>query len=267
MVKTLASDHDSSWLQDYSNDFKRRFINLLGYQFSAFKPATALQVLSVGKKTKDGKLTKSELDMHMIPYDLKRIRAYSKSLVDYHLIMDLVPRLARLFFTNKLDIKLSVAQQAILLGIGLQSKSVEDISKEIDLPTSQTLGLFNRVLKQVNTFLHTLESQDVEMKLTSSLKDKHAADKVQMEAIDQTLDDELKNAADEVLESQQKNVNSLMLEDLKQYEIGGTPEAWNKALSSGKKMNIVSIASDNNKKRSTTSDDAKPKKKKKKMKK
>merc|ERR1712136_444328 len=97
-------------------------------------------------------------------------------------------------------------------------------------------------------------------------KDKHAADKVQMTSLEETLDDELNSAAKEVLESQEKTVNSLMLEDLKQYEIGGSKEAWNKALSSGKKLNIVSIASEN-KKRSVPSDDAKPKKKKKKMRK
>ncbi len=39
--------------------------------------------------------------------------------------------------------------QAILLGIGLQHKSVEDLEKELETPSSQILGLFNRLLKKI----------------------------------------------------------------------------------------------------------------------
>ena len=48
-----------------------------------------------------------------------------------------------------------------MLGIGLQHKSVEDISEELDLPTQQILGLFNRLIRkvmQVYVFTVTLEN-------------------------------------------------------------------------------------------------------------
>lgn len=56
-------------------------------------------------------LSSSELAGHFTPYDLKRLELYSRSMVDYHLIMDLVPPVARIFFLKQLgDMSLSAAQ-------------------------------------------------------------------------------------------------------------------------------------------------------------
>lgn len=56
-------------------------------------------------------LSRSELAAHFTPYDLKRLELYSRSMVDYHLIMDLVPVVAHLFFLKQLgDMSLSAAQ-------------------------------------------------------------------------------------------------------------------------------------------------------------
>lgn len=56
-------------------------------------------------------LSRSELAGHFTPYDLKRLELYSRSMVDYHLIMDLVPVVARVFFLKQLgDMSLSAAQ-------------------------------------------------------------------------------------------------------------------------------------------------------------
>lgn len=56
-------------------------------------------------------LGSSELAGHFTPYDLKRLELYSRSMVDYHLIMDLVPVVARIFFLKQLgDMSLSAAQ-------------------------------------------------------------------------------------------------------------------------------------------------------------
>jgi len=56
-------------------------------------------------------LSKTELDAYLSKYDLKRLEMYSKNLVDYHLIMDLIPALARLYFLNHMgDTHLSAVQ-------------------------------------------------------------------------------------------------------------------------------------------------------------
>jgi N-acetyltransferase 10 len=52
-----------------------------------------------------------ELDVYLTKYDVKRLEMYSKNLVDYHLIMDLIPSLARLYFLNHMgDTHLSAVQ-------------------------------------------------------------------------------------------------------------------------------------------------------------
>jgi hypothetical protein len=38
--------------------------------------------------------------------------------------------------------------QAIVLGLGLQHKSVDDMEKELELPAGQVLGLFNRSVRK-----------------------------------------------------------------------------------------------------------------------
>ena len=49
------------------------------------------------------------------------------------------------FLCSCLTKKVSAVQSCLLLGIGLQHKSIEDLEKELDIPASQLLGLFNRL--------------------------------------------------------------------------------------------------------------------------
>lgn len=45
-------------------------------------------------------LTKDVLDVYFTSYDLKRLAMYGNNMADYHLVMDLLPPLARLYFLN-----------------------------------------------------------------------------------------------------------------------------------------------------------------------
>lgn len=58
-------------------------------------------------------------------------------MVDFHLVMDLVPVLAKLFYTQldlpKGAVNLSYVQSAILIGMGLQFKKVEEIETDLGL--------------------------------------------------------------------------------------------------------------------------------------
>lgn len=56
-------------------------------------------------------LGREHLEALFLPYDLKRLEMYSRNMVDYHLIMDLIPAISRLYFLNQLgDLALSAAQ-------------------------------------------------------------------------------------------------------------------------------------------------------------
>uniref|UniRef100_M3ZYS7 RNA cytidine acetyltransferase n=1 Tax=Xiphophorus maculatus TaxID=8083 RepID=M3ZYS7_XIPMA len=106
MLKELNTDEASQqslWLAAFWKDFRRRFLSLLSYQFSSFHPILALSILQ--------NKNSAELAAHFTPYDLKRLELYSRSMVDYHLVMDLIPTVARIFFLKQLgDVSLSAAQ-------------------------------------------------------------------------------------------------------------------------------------------------------------
>ena len=76
----------------------------------------------------DRKLSHYELDLLFSKYDFKRLNSYSKNLIDYHVIIELVPIIANLYFSNKLPFSISFIQAAILVGIGLQHHSINDLN-------------------------------------------------------------------------------------------------------------------------------------------
>ena len=96
-------------------------------------------------------LTKSELLNTLTVFDLKRLDSYANNMVDYHLILDILPHISSHYFLHRLgETSLSPVQQGILAGLGLQRKSVDVLEKELSLPSSQILALFNKVVRKVS---------------------------------------------------------------------------------------------------------------------
>lgn len=66
--------------------------------------------------------------------------------------MDLVPTLAKMYFGKELlpkgVVSLSYTQSAILLGMGLQHKKVEDLIQDLNLQANQLLPLFNKGIRK-----------------------------------------------------------------------------------------------------------------------
>lgn len=252
MIRVLNKE-DSSWLLEYWTDFRRRFSSLLSYQFREMQTSLGLSVLN-NKNIKGTvvPLAKQFLDCHVTSYDLKRLEMYCNNLVDYHLIMDLLPTLSKLYFFEMFsDLKCSAIQSAILLGIGLQHKTVDELSKELELPSSQLLGIFNRSMRKIQHFLANLTEEAVEE--TLGLKNLKPLDhengvenhigglKAEMDADDKSL-----------RKKQRKELDSLKKEFLQEYAIQGTDEEWSKALSGGPGKTIsikksAQVMSSNNK--------------------
>uniref|UniRef100_A0A8C7E0M1 RNA cytidine acetyltransferase n=1 Tax=Oncorhynchus kisutch TaxID=8019 RepID=A0A8C7E0M1_ONCKI len=211
-LNTVEAPEQGQWLSAFWKDFRRRFLSLLSYQFSSFSPSMALNILQNKSTTKtdaSSALSSSELSGQFSPYDLKRLEMYSRNMVDYHLIMDLIPAVARMFFLKQLgDVTLSAAQCALLLGVGLQHKSVDQLEKEIDLPSSQLMGLFNRLIRKV-----------VQDEVAKEFQEKHRQD---MEKVKEM--------------------------DLQQYLIRGDDEEWDQVLKKAGQTAIVSIKSDKKRK-------------------
>ena len=54
------------------------------------------------------------------------------------MIVDLLPTLARLYFSQRLPgVTLSFVQSALLLGLGLQYQTIDDLQKQLKAPASQ----------------------------------------------------------------------------------------------------------------------------------
>ncbi|PNF34804.1 RNA cytidine acetyltransferase [Cryptotermes secundus] len=228
-----------SWLGEFWADFRRRFISLLGLQFRSFSPALALSVLQNKVcKQEPTVLSKMELDVYLTKYDIKRLEMYSNNLVDYHLVMDLVPALARLYFLSCMgDTCFSAVQSAIMLGLGLQCKTVDNLASELELPASQLLGLFNRTIRRCVQYLAGILEHSIKQGLILSRTD------VTFSPIAKSMRDELDEAAKELKLKQQQELKKLKQENLSQYAIKGSEEDWTQALGpSGKKLkNIISV--------------------------
>ncbi|XP_041054066.1 RNA cytidine acetyltransferase isoform X2 [Carcharodon carcharias] len=243
MLKTLNEEEDvestrENWLLAFWTDFRRRFLSLLSYQFSSFPPSVALNILQnkIMKQESKPRLSRSELDTKFTPYDLKRLEMYSRNMVDYHLIMDMMPTISQLYFLNQLgDISLSVAQSAMLLGIGLQHKSVDQLEKEIDLPSSQLMGLFNRLIRKVVQLFNNILEKAVEEQMIT-------AKEIVMEPTIKSLSEDLEEAAKEFQEKHKEEVKKLKGMDLTQYMIRGNDDEWNEVLkTAGENATVISI--------------------------
>lgn len=104
----------------------------LAYQFVAralptTEAAGGLAAIETEQMAATKAITRTTLEQYITIFDLKRLESYAKNLVDFHLIMDLVPTLARLYFLI-LPIgamSLSYVQAATLAGMGLQMKTID----------------------------------------------------------------------------------------------------------------------------------------------
>lgn len=91
-------------------DFRCRFLALMGFQFRTFLPSLALSIIKQDIYPEVYEtLSKRDIERSFGIYDVKRLEMYALNLVDYHLILDLVPAMAKLYFTNQLDESLSVS--------------------------------------------------------------------------------------------------------------------------------------------------------------
>jgi len=228
MLKTLQQQR-SDWLSAFFVDFRRRLVNLLGYELRSLPPSLALSLLhNKAVAASNSLLTADQLLVHLSPYDVKRLELYSNNMADHHLVTDLLPCLARLVLTQQLgDLHLSPVQKAILVGMGLEHKVVDTLSTELELPSNQLLALFNRSLKKIAGLLRSILEQQVQDKL-----DRVAANGVNATPMAQLNAELDAGAAQEQERQQEKHRQALLSQDLMQYAVKGSDVEWNAALAS-----------------------------------
>lgn len=272
MIKALTDTDDSrvansAWLDAFARDFSKRFLNLLSYNFRDFTAVNALSIIDAAKQGQDEEvdggrdLNKNSLGLFFTPYDLKRLESYSNNMLDYHVIIDMIPTIAELYFRGEMpaDIKLSGVQSAILLGIGLQRKSIDELQKELSLASNQVLALFVKIIRKMSQYFAKVEAKAYEETVPSLKQSKNAdessgkrdaADDEAWKPLKDDVDADLEKAGDEVMDEmkakQRELIDSL---DLTKYAIGGKEEDWTpaedrvKALAAGKKVDMSSVVS------------------------
>ena len=241
MLKVLGGESGNrslGWLSEFWTDFRHRLVHLLGYQLSALAPSLALSLLhNKAADTSNAALRISPalLTAHVTLYDVKRLELYSNNMADHHLVTDLLPSLAKLVMTRQLgDLHLSAVQLALLVGLGLQHKTVDDLSTELELPASQLLALFNRSIRKISLILKSILEGGIAKDLDLVENTKVAKQGCKLPS----LEEELSQGAEEV---DQKQKEVFVNQNLSQFSIKGSDEDWNKALVGGKTSGMVSL--------------------------
>ena len=122
-----------------------------------------LAAIEVEQSQASKNISRQSLEQHITIFDLKRLESYSKNLVDFHLIMDLVPTLAKLYFLHLPQgaMSLSFVQAATLTGMGLQFKTVDALAIDLNLQTNQLLPLFNKAIRKFTRLFKEVFERDV----------------------------------------------------------------------------------------------------------
>ena len=233
MIRPLGQKDDTTWVGAFSKDFQRRFLSLLKYQFRDFSSLLALSIdesanmgARLDSSIQPAQLSKAELDTYFSPFDLKRLESYANNMLDYHVILDLVPTLAVLYFTGRLQaIKLTGIQSSILLAVGLQCKDLNAVETELNLPSSQLLAMFIKIMRKMSAHFSQLVSGQIEASLPKqdigvSRENADAAmdDEIideRFKPLEQDLDEELEEGGDAALkdlrEKQRELIDALPL--------------------------------------------------------
>ncbi|CAN1842412.1 RNA cytidine acetyltransferase 1 [Linum perenne] len=215
-VEANESD-ELGFFAPFYQDFRLRFLKLLSSSFRSMEYKLAMSVLDPKINFTDAEpnqkqsvvsdgFSKSMSD-EISPHDMERLRAYTESLADFHLILDIVPVLARQYFRGRIPVSLSSVQASVLLCIGLQQQNITHIEQQIKLERTQILSLFIKLMKKFYKYLHGVVSDEIKSTLPR-LKERV------MEPLSISVDDDLNEAAKQVKDK----MKNKMAEDNKDEE-------------------------------------------------
>ncbi|KAL6730819.1 hypothetical protein Aduo_001753 [Ancylostoma duodenale] len=238
MLKRLNAEADpssSSWLATYFQEFRRRLISLLSFEFKKLPINLGLSLLQTRNKEvvaalrSDRKvITREQLSMFLSNVDLKRLSEFARNLVDHQMITDLLPMISQLYFGDRLNegVKLSTAQAAVLLGLGLQHKSAETVQEELDLPQSQVFAFHSKTIRKLSNEFDAMCMNSLKELIPDKSRDLDEQEKsaavAKLKPLAESLEDELNKAADEIRERQLRDKKALLEQmdgDLSQYAI------------------------------------------------
>ncbi|KAG9004129.1 hypothetical protein FRB93_010477 [Tulasnella sp. JGI-2019a] len=238
MLRSLAGDDASpvQGFEEFVKDFRRRFLQLLGFGFRDFSSVMGLNVLEAVSNadkalaSSSQELLTAELNILLSPFDIKRLESYANNMLDYHVIMDLLPTVAALYFEKRLgaDVKLSAVQSSIMLSLGLQRKTVEDVEAELHIPVNQALALFVKSIRKICKRLQDIHREAISSTLPHAESVVLRADgATEWKELPQPLQEELEEAAMEVSEDMREKQKSMLQSlDISRFAIDDPMTDW-----------------------------------------
>jgi N-acetyltransferase 10 len=132
----------------------------------------------------------------------------------------MVPAIAEYYFANRLGGKVSLSgvQQSILLAIGLQRKSMDDLEKELSLPSSQLLAMFLKIMRKMSTHFRglvegavadTMPAERNSVPAPSAAHD-DAVVEDRFKPLETGLEDELRDGAEEIDQEMREKQRALI---------------------------------------------------------
>ncbi|CAD6186507.1 unnamed protein product [Caenorhabditis auriculariae] len=251
MLKGVDQGEESpevaTWLGSYWSEFRRRLVQLLSFEFRSFSAQLALSLLQLKSKRVSGsslpnEVSREELSLWLSNTDLRRLAMFGRNMLDVQITMDLLPRVASLYFEQRLPAtqKLAVAQSAILLAVGLQKKSFESVASELDIPLNQIFALHTKAIRKLaDTFDEICQvsiRKDLEEKEAAIAATKAENGGSDLKPLSVSLEDELESAATEIRKRQERDRKTLLAElgrDLKKYEISAEQKDLEEAFDNG----------------------------------
>jgi N-acetyltransferase 10 len=268
MIRTLPNRtkvDSNKWIESFVHDTRRRFVTLLGGSFRDMEIRQAVSVLdnlnvkeSTSRRTDEKsirKLSADELDYYMTPHDLKRLELYGRNLCDHHIIADLIPTIARLYYLGKFDsnqLALSSVQSALICGIGLQQRNIDSLTKDLNIPATQVLAMFNKSIRKISIALNMIvEDHEKKSVYLSNEQRQKAEKKIEQlqDVTEKTLEEDVKDAADDAMMSlrQQQEIEATLPteisedRELMRYVVKGSEQQWKQVLSSNENDDDTNI--------------------------
>jgi len=222
MLRSLKQAHEQGF-RALHLDWRARFLSLLSYDFRSLPLGLVLDVLRAAPP--DASLwnaaqLRSLLSMH----DLRRLQAYANHLLDYHVILDIIPVLSRLYFEGHFAaerITLSPAQQAILVGVGLQRRPLEELGAEMQVESAQLLALFGKICRKFANEWKRLAEEEASTDLPLHPITERAASSRNGDVSQVAAADHSSSSTSRQLTRSQQTLDSLRPDSTSYVDIGG----------------------------------------------
>ena len=236
-INTNNNNQKIKWFIPFSVDFKHRLTSLLSFNFNKLNIKLCLSILEphittstandddngneddIAGNRKDMK--KSEIELFLTKFDFKRMELYSRNMTNYNMIIDLIPTIANLYFNKKIYVPLSYIQAGVLLGVGLQRKSFDEIVQEFNIEINQLLAMFNKMVKKFVNYIKNVYQKDIEMEEEKDYAENKEILKTKNEFgknILKEMQKELKGEGDKIIEKDRETKKKYMEEKLKKME-------------------------------------------------